>query len=175
MSITHITEDDNARTAIGKLKKNTNDLNGRLAALEGGGMPSTPSSETPSRRVLNILNVGNSHTEDAWMYVPYMLQEYGIEVRMLIYRAAGTSLVALNTYYDKPYSTNTVLNADSYGKLYYIDTTGESGESYLTWGEVPDARAGTVFPSYSAMDYTVREAVLWRSCRTTTTTWPPKG
>jgi len=164
MAISTVTENDSANT----LRQRVNSVINAVNNGSGGGGSSEQA--TTDDRVLNILHIGNSHTEDAWAYVPYMLLEYGIKTRMMIFRKAGAGISGLNSYYDTPWSEyrngqGNQLSNSEWGKIRFIDTSGESGSRYETWNDVLDARDGTTFASYNAEDYTTQDAVLWNDTR----------
>ena len=70
----------------------------------------------------SILILGNSFTEDAWAYVPYLLKEYGINIKIGMYVKAGGGLSDLrNEYY-----TGTSLTGINLG-FYYFDTAKQDG------------------------------------------------
>lgn len=166
-----------ANTSIRDLDSRVGGLNRRVGSLEGGSVTPSPGGSVGSDRVLNILHLGNSHTEDAWAYVPYMLLEYGIKVRMAIFRASGTSISSLRTYYQAPFSTNSALvnTKDAWGKIWYIDTTDDSDTLYNghpSWMLLDNngvlrglETQGYYNTYYTPADHTVQEAVLFRGIK----------
>lgn len=75
-------------------------------------------SDAPS-----ILVLGNSFTSDSWAYVPYLLKEYGINIKVgLYYRNAGSLSGLKNEFENGP----TGISNTSYG-FYYFDTSTQTG------------------------------------------------
>lgn len=66
----------------------------------------------------SILIIGNSFTLDSWSYVPYLLKDYGIDIKLGIYYLAGGSLPEARNGYIKG-TTYPVANRG----FYYIDTS----------------------------------------------------
>lgn len=66
----------------------------------------------------SILIIGNSFTLDSWSYVPYLLKDYGIDIKLGIYYLAGGSLPEVRNGYIKG-TTYPVANRG----FYYIDTS----------------------------------------------------
>ena len=81
--------------------------------------PDVPTySDAPS-----ILVLGNSFTSDSWAYVPYLLKEYGINIKVgLYYRNAGSLSGLKNEFENGP----TGISNTSYG-FYYFDTSTQTG------------------------------------------------
>ena len=158
-TIPTIGQNDNAATLRQRVNAAINAVNSGSTPSGGGG--SSDSSDSTDR-VLNILLIGNSHIECAWEYVPYMLQEYGIKVRIMIYRSAGTGLSFLDQHYTTPYSTG-----GNAGKIRFIDTTGENGDNLKQWQELYNYTTFSDYAAaqYNAEDYTVQQAVLWNNTR----------
>lgn len=71
----------------------------------------------------SILVLGNSFTSDSWAYVPYLLKEYGINIKVgLYYRNAGSLSGLKNEFVNGP----TGISNSSYG-FYYFDTSTQTG------------------------------------------------
>ncbi|MBR7012974.1 MAG: hypothetical protein IKI10_08790, partial [Muribaculaceae bacterium] len=71
----------------------------------------------------SILVLGNSFTSDSWAYVPYLLKEYGINIKVgLYYRNAGSLSGLKNEFVNGP----TGITNSSYG-FYYFDTSTQTG------------------------------------------------
>ena len=88
-----------------------------LLADTSSGEPDPPTYlDAPS-----ILIFGNSFTLDSWSYVPYLLKDYGINIKLGIYYLAGGSLIEAKNGYR---------NGTSYPSanrgFYYIDTSKDS-------------------------------------------------
>lgn len=158
-TIPTIEQNDNAATLRQRVNAAINAVN-RGSTPSGGGGSSDGSDSTD--RVLNILLLGNSHMECAWEYVPYMLQEYGIKVRIMIYRGAGWGIHNLNTYYTSRYG-----GGEGAGKIRFIDTSGDNGDNLKQWQELYDYTTfgNKVTSQYNAEDYMAQEAVLWNNTR----------
>jgi len=69
----------------------------------------------------SILVLGNSYTQDSWAYVPYLLKEYGINIKVgIYYRNAGGIFSTKNEYYGGA--------ASNVAKgFYYFDTAKQTG------------------------------------------------
>ena len=75
---------------------------------------------------LRILVLGNSYAADSWIYVPFILKNYGIDCEILMYYRGALSLENLYNRWesDAAEDTETGLNAGTYvRRLYYIDTS----------------------------------------------------
>lgn len=75
---------------------------------------------------LKILVLGNSYAADSWMYVPFILWNYGITCELSIYYRGALSLQNLYNRWTTKTPTDTEtegLNAGTYNReYYYIDT-----------------------------------------------------
>lgn len=69
-------------------KQQTNQL---LSSVGGGR----------EKRHLNILVLGNSYSHDSFMYVPFMLKEYGIDITIGIYERGAGSVYHAKAEYNK--------------------------------------------------------------------------
>ena len=141
--------------------------------LNGQWQDGDPQGDDPySNRVLNILAIGNSLSEDAWAYVPYILQEYGISVRMMIFRKSATNLSNLVEHYYEPWGSS-VASAFDRGKMLYIDTTGEIKDELGNTAEIWKVIYNDLFydfmteynASYVPSDYAVEDGVLWNNTK----------
>jgi hypothetical protein len=91
-----------------------------LLEVNSSGDPETPTAlEAPS-----ILILGNSFTLDSWSYVPFLLKDYGINIKLGIYYLAGNSLAETRNGYN--YGTS--YSSFSRG-FYYIDTSTDTAWS----------------------------------------------
>lgn len=165
-----INETDNAEIVRCKINDIINAIN------QGGGSNPTDPDVLSSNRVLNILSIGNSLSEDAWVYVPYMLLEYGIKVRMLIFRKSSASLGSLDEHYNTPWNLST---GNDNGKMLFIDTSGETeGQDAehkpTNWMTVSYENGVYRFRNildnewnlyYVPSNYKVKDAVLWNNMK----------
>ena len=108
-----VSSSDNAVDFIDK-------VNALFASIRnGGGQPQPTYPDAPS-----ILILGNSFTQDSWSYVPYLLKEYGINIKVGIYYRASNSLGGLVDEFSAgiPNPPN-----DYNCGFYYFDTARQSG------------------------------------------------
>ena len=85
--------------------------------LEGSSGGEEPTAlEAPS-----ILVLGNSFTLDSWLYVPFLLKDYGINIKLGIYYLAGGSLPSTVAGYEKG-----TLPAWYNRGFYYINTANDT-------------------------------------------------
>jgi len=108
-----VSPSDNAGDFIDK-------VNALFASIRnGGGQPQPTYPDAPS-----ILILGNSFTQDSWSYVPYLLKEYGINIKIgMYYRNAGSISDVINEFTSGVMSG---INNENCG-FYYIDTSKDSG------------------------------------------------
>ena len=93
-----------------------------LLGNASSGDPEEPTVlEAPS-----ILILGNSFTLDSWSYVPFLLKDYGINIKLGIYYLAGGSLTATKNGYTKG-----APNASYNRGFYYIDTSTDTAWSLV--------------------------------------------
>lgn len=91
-----------------------------LLEINSSGDPETPTVlEAPS-----ILILGNSFTFDSWSYVPFLLKDYGINIKLGIYYLAGNSLAETRNSYNFGTSYSTFSRG-----FYYIDTATDTAWS----------------------------------------------
>lgn len=104
-----IDEDHNAKIVV-------NHLNWIKEAIENGQDPENPDTPTLPDK-LNVLVLGNSHSEDAWSYVPFILSKLGIDYLIVLALHRGEYLYNY---------VNNWTNGDSAGRVddvYYIDSS----------------------------------------------------
>jgi len=113
--LTPVTDSDNANTFISR-------VNALFASIRNGGGGDTPTPTYPDAP--SILILGNSFTQDSWSYVPYLLKEYGINIKVGIYYRASGSLGGLVDEFSAgiPNPPN-----DYNCGFYYFDTAKQSG------------------------------------------------
>lgn len=171
MSLERIFQEDNGSAIAAKINAAMAEIERLDSQSQGGTTPSSGDGGTSFSpdRVLNILHIGNSHTEDAWSYVPFMLLEYGIRVRMMIIRAAGQGVTTFVNYYDKPLSqyvggSGQAITPGSRYAMWYIDTS-----LHTSWQSVKQ-EDGTLVSATSnyndywySQDHTIKEAVTWQN------------
>lgn len=84
------------------------------------------------KKHLRILLLGNSYTADSWMYVPFILKEYGITCEIEMYYRGALTLENLvnrwetNAPYDYEIGPNFPEGQNINRQLYYIDTRNQS-------------------------------------------------
>lgn len=109
-----------------------NFINSIIQAVESGVIPGpdNPDPDEPSTipAKLNILVIGNSHSEDAWGYVPFILKKYGIDCLMVLALHRGEFLHNFVSKWNTTPSTH--LEAGSISNLYYIDTSLPTGTAW---------------------------------------------
>ena len=110
-----IDEDHNAKIVV-------NHLNWIKEAIENGQDPENPEDPTlPSK--LNILVIGNSHSEDAWAYVPFILSQYAnLDCFIVLALHRGESLYNFTTYWNYNNSNHSPSGNGRIDDVYYIDT-----------------------------------------------------
>ena len=69
----------------------------------------------------SILVLGNSYAQDSWSYVPYLLKEYGINIKLGLYFLGSGSLLQVKNGYERG-SFPTSVNRG----FYYFDTATDS-------------------------------------------------
>lgn len=98
-------------------------VNQIIQAVEDGVSPVNPDqpiSEMPNP--IKILCIGNSHTADAWSYVPFILKQYGINCIMVLCLTGADYLWRRlsNYWYENDVSTGRFGHV---GQVFYIDTS----------------------------------------------------
>ncbi|MBQ6080248.1 MAG: DUF4886 domain-containing protein [Muribaculaceae bacterium] len=111
--------------------------------------PETPTiGDAPS-----ILILGNSFTCDSWMYLPFILKSYGINIKVGIWYVSGGSLGGHVTYYN----TAPAVKHD----FYLIDTANDT-----VWNTITD-----VLCAQDAVKYAPWDIITLQQNSTSCTSW----
>lgn len=114
-----VTIEDNAKA----IRKAINDLS--------NGSSATPVSADGTPKTLKILVIANSHGQDCWGYVPFILKEYGISIKLGLFYVRGQSIGGHANHYS---DGEDWASGDNVPRLHYIDT--ERGDT--TWSVASD-------------------------------------
>ena len=114
-----VTIEDNAKA----IRKAINDLS--------NGLSSTPVSADGTPKTLKILVIANSHGQDCWGYVPFILKEYGISIKLGLFYVRGQSIGGHANHYS---DGEDWASGDNVPRLHYIDT--ERGDT--AWSVASD-------------------------------------
>ena len=114
-----VTIEDNAKA----IRKAINDLS--------NGLSSTPVSADGTPKTLKILVIANSHGQDCWGYVPFILKEYGISIKLGLFYVRGQSIGGHTNHYS---DGEDWASGDNVPRLHYIDT--ERGDT--AWSVASD-------------------------------------